>query len=858
MRRTVITATILVLLSAVANGQNGWVWQNPLPQGNTVHDVHAIDGNNAILLTSHGTLLKTHDAGQTWTISTIVYYDEESGQTKETEDNTPAAIFVQDQNNYWVVGQENLIIHTTDGGITWNSRPVPQPQPGPDFDITDPTTWPPIVSYHFKAVHFVSETNGWAVGYQWILDFITTEVKGAVLATTDGGTTWVDQMVDTDKWLFDVHALDSNTAWVAGGEYNDAVLFKTGDGGTNWVRQEGLPGYDGINSVTLQSVQFFDEMLGWVAGGSDLTLKTEDGGQSWQQMDFSFTTYPTGPQQIHFFDQNNGWVIGKYILHTNDGGESWTEQKSTPGGSVASFRRISSADANQAFIAGPGSEIYHTASGGMTWNTLSSGTSRDLSSIFFLDINNGWAVGEDFAYQRTNDGGANWADMTLPVDGRGLTDVLFLDEQIGFMTGDQYVGAYLNGSVFKTTDGGNGWMPKGDFHRATPQAICFIDNKTGWCVGEDATIHKTVDGGESWISQENPFTGTTNKFEDVFFTDENKGWIVGDTDGWLLHTQDGGETWAKQNSQTEEWFGSAYFRTPLVGWIAGGDGWSEGTILHTTDGGDSWSLQSDEDTPMLNSVWFADDAFGWCVGNAGAILSTSDGGATWTVFQSGMNQNINHIVGVGKNRFWIAGEAGSILHWHAQNRPPEIIKLVDITIENSGNYIVDLDSCVTDADHQPSEMTWEIVPSDTSIKVVQTNHHITISAPNWTGTGTIQFTVRDPAGATDVHTINITVTAPTAIRVSDSGIPTEYCLKPNFPNPFNPQTVFTFGLPKDGHVVISIYNIRGELVSKLVDERRTAGYHQIQWDASEVAGGTYFIHLQAGAFMSVQKCLYLK
>jgi hypothetical protein len=96
----------------------------------------------------------------------------------------------------------------------------------------------------------------------------------------------------------------------------------------------------------------------------------------------------------------------------------------------------------------------------------------------------------------------------------------------------------------------------------------------------------------------------------------------------------------------------------------------------------------------------------------------------------------------------------------------------------------------------------------------------------------------------------------------DSGtaelIPTSFRLRNNFPNPFNPITTIAYELPKESNVKICIYNLAGQLVQELINEVKQAGYHTIQWDATNQSSGVYFYQILAGEFRDIKKCVLLK
>ncbi|MBN1155284.1 PKD domain-containing protein [candidate division KSB1 bacterium] len=99
-------------------------------------------------------------------------------------------------------------------------------------------------------------------------------------------------------------------------------------------------------------------------------------------------------------------------------------------------------------------------------------------------------------------------------------------------------------------------------------------------------------------------------------------------------------------------------------------------------------------------------------------------------------------------------------------------------------------------------------------------------------------------------------------------LPTDYGLSQNYPNPFNPETSINYQLPEDADIRLDIYNVRGELVTTLVNSRMSAGYHQAIWNATDrfgnaVSGGMYFYSIQiasenAGKQLFTRKMILLK
>jgi len=77
------------------------------------------------------------------------------------------------------------------------------------------------------------------------------------------------------------------------------------------------------------------------------------------------------------------------------------------------------------------------------------------------------------------------------------------------------------------------------------------------------------------------------------------------------------------------------------------------------------------------------------------------------------------------------------------------------------------------------------------------------------------------------------------------------------PNPFNPRTVLSYQLPVAGSVSLRVYDMAGRLVGTLVDGWRSAGTHELTFDASDLPSGMYFARLEAGEYVAVQKLILL-
>ena len=88
--------------------------------------------------------------------------------------------------------------------------------------------------------------------------------------------------------------------------------------------------------------------------------------------------------------------------------------------------------------------------------------------------------------------------------------------------------------------------------------------------------------------------------------------------------------------------------------------------------------------------------------------------------------------------------------------------------------------------------------------------------------------------------------------------PKKFSFNPAYPNPFNPVTKITYGLPENTEIQIIIYDMGGTQVTSLVNTFQTAGYHTINWNASSYPSGVYLIRMESSEFTQTQKVVLVK
>jgi photosystem II stability/assembly factor-like uncharacterized protein len=257
-------------------------------------------------------------------------------------------------------------------------------------------------------------------------------------------------------------------------------------------------------------------------------------------------------------------------------------------------------------------------------------------------------------------------------------------------------------------------------------AVYFLDERKGWVAGSNGTLLETTDGGETWAAA--PRRPTEDAIRDIYFADAQTGWIVCERDiyklrtkdearTYLMKTMDGGRIWQKVN------LADADARLMRAVFTEGGRAWAfgeAGALYTTRDGGVSWSRRPSPTRYLLLGGTFIDRDHGWLVGARSTILQTFDGGETW---RAGMvdvkDVRLTAVSFVEPRIGWAVGAEGRIFMtldagrtWRAQNSPVQS-DLLDVKfLDASEGWAVGADGVLLYTKN--SGLRWTVEPNDTT------------------------------------------------------------------------------------------------------------------------------------------------
>lgn len=627
-----LAALFLLIFVFHSTGQPSWMRVTPTPQENSLNAVIKIPGTNKLIATGWGsTVMISENYGDTWE---FIFNPAEMNN-----DFYGQCIYFINTEIGFIGGSGRTIVKTTDGGTYWQA-----------VYESGVYNWS-----CFYDIAFCNETTGFAVG-----DY--TSLK----KTTDGGDSWFGVELGNDFNLSSIEFFNENIGYIFGA--SNEYVIKTIDGGENW---EIIEYPTGLENLEIEDVQFADETTGYIFGNTGypnsdgVICKTTDAGNTWESIHTDYSAY-TG--KVDFLDAEHGiigcgtWNYQSKILHTENGGEDWSETL-LPGFSWFGTNSVCFIDPEHLISVGEWGQNYTSSNGGTDWEALHEKIFYgDIYLVQFLDQNIAFAMAEahlggvaESVLYKSTDGGSNWSNCGNILNYEGAFH--FVNENIGFMAVSEF-----GLTLYKTLNGGNDWTMIETGFDFDPINIKFFDPNLGLITGESQLI-KTTDSGNSW---EQIITNPTDwaYFHDIEFITYDEIFISGGGSAFytfLLRSFDGGNTWEEDSLG---YYGDAfdiYFFDEDIAYLACGSN----MILKSTDGGNSWSetvVNCPTNIHFL-AIHFPTAEIGFAVGYGSyeTIIKTTDGGEIWNTINSGSTSGLNAVHFFDEQTGLVFGENGVVL-----------------------------------------------------------------------------------------------------------------------------------------------------------------------------------------------------
>lgn len=553
-------------------------------------------------------------------------------------------------------------------------------------------------------IHFMDENHGFILTYNELLETIDfgenwsinsthtsaldmdfNENIGVILArysyvnnnskyTLDGGQTWTSLNSPPVDEFRNIKIFEDNTIYIT----SSRKLYKTSNFGQDWETIE-IPHNNIVKSV------FINAMIGYICTSNGKIAKTIDGGKNWELQYNLPNSAPNNFVSMYFYNENVGFAFREHstLFRTNDGGQTWLQTNDMPF-DVYSYYFINE---QVGYIGGDLGRLQKTVNGGQSWTNVTNYNfnygSPSYSALYFKNTANGIAIGArglilktnngqnwqpySFTYDpirnaylfgntgfahthqrlyKTADSGETWFNINKPAGIGIIRSIQFFNDNTGFMlaaspTNDDYT------KLFKTTDGGLTWNSLSNEFTGRIR-MDFINENLGFSFSTSPSNHTeiTTNGGQSFQS-----LGWGNTYKDFNFINQNTGYAIM---GYykIVRTNDGGHNWELVHENPEDVVDIQFFSENLGYMIT--DQYS--SFFKTKDGGATW-IQLSAPQDFLKSIHFYTETDGYLIDDDNIIYHTTDGGETWnfsvtygyTFNGSSLRINGNNVILSGDN-----------------------------------------------------------------------------------------------------------------------------------------------------------------------------------------------------------------
>ncbi len=526
------------------------------------------------------------------------------------------------------------------------------------------------------------------------------------------------------------------------------------------------------------------------------------------------------------------------------------------------------------------------------WIEQYGGTKENLNDVVMLDSTTAIAIGSEGSILKTTNSGKTWYHKELVFSMiMSWNSISFSDKLNGAIAGKNY--------VFTTTTGGETWSPI-HYEGGKNFTSIFCINPSAIYVGDDSgNVHLSIDSGKTWTSE----NLTTAPIISIFYyAAPMMSWrpIYVLTANSVFYTKSSSfDGWKEEYLPITNW-GAAVkgnnFKYGDPAFIVGYDGqlkespvilrktypdttWQKYTFPAQKTNPYIWGSLNDVAVPTLNTAFTC--------GDNGIIMKTSDKGNTWFFQFTGINAKLNAVDFYNENSGVAVGDSGKILittigGTSHNNVPPSPFHLLspldEDTIRSSPKSILFRWEEAIDSNKDAVEYTL-LISADTCSTWKSFNHisdtqfQVQLPMINIPSASRYFWTVIANDGmlatpALDVFTFNINTVS--GITNNENSSSQNFALYQNYPNPFNPTTKIKYTIPQTGSpllggagggltiIQLKIYDILGKEVATLVDEKKSPGKYEVQFNGNNLPSGIYFYRLQAGSYSDTKKLILLK
>jgi photosystem II stability/assembly factor-like uncharacterized protein len=674
-----------------------------------------------------------------------------------------------------------------------------------------------------------------------------------ILKTTDGGTTWTKSLdwsyqQQRGIWAVKINPLNPNTVWAATTE----GTYRSYDAGTTWTLVHDVVM---VMDLIINPVDTNIVITGngnFASTGFGL-YRTSDGGISWAHITSGLPSYFEGKIQLDIYKANpdivyasigHGFFVGynnaSWFCRSTDAGVNWEVRSTTDyskwQGWFSHDVAIDQSNPDNLIIIGI--EVYKSTNGGSTivqksTAGVSTGTTPPIG---------GQEGGPTYVHSDAHDVKQHPTDFNtyyIATDG-GIFRTIDFGETFSSHNGRYQTTQFYNGTSSSQTD-------------SLKTMGGFQDNSTDIYSGDLAWFRAPVGGDGSW-------TGIDAANDNIMFA-SSQGLN-------MSRSSNGGNNFSNISPPGSN---ITTFIAPYKLFIQDGNFIYAGRdrIYKSINGGGNWTTTNNGNVLDGNPALAMDISYQTSnkvyVGTApyqtrSGLFRTTNGGTGWDNITGtlpdrfpadiAVDPNDDDIVyvtfyGFGTGHVYKSTNSGDIWTDISDNLPDVPTPAVIVDLNNSDHVYIGTDIGVfvsTDGGGN-----WQDFNDGLPDAVQGMDLNITYA------NNVIRVMTHGNGG----YERKLLSQIPVGLD-PDPPVVSSFKLEQNYPNPFNPGTVINWQVPVNGFVSLKVYDVLGNEIAVLVNEEKTAGSYQTEFNASNLSSGTYFYRIESGSFVQTRKMILLK
>lgn len=630
--------------------------------------------------------------------------------------------------------------------------------------------------------------------------------------------------------------------------------------------------------------------------------KSTDNGNSWNEIETQFD-----PFEIYalYINRAGHILVGTNhqgrIYRSTDNGVTWENNNS--GYNTGECWAFGESNDSILFAGNGEGEVYRSTNYGDSWEF----SGNLMSLVFATDSNNTVYCGTHLGLFKTTDNGLNWFQSTTFID-TAISSILVDSANNIFVS----TGYYENGNgVYCSTDGGNKWIHLG-LENKVVLSLAFDSNSTMYAGTKQDGLFKTTNMGQTWTQHQNGIEGVEvfrlkiNSQDHIFIGSENEGVFLS-TDGSVSFTQIGlpishiqnidfspnknfifastPSGVQRYNRTTGVWENKGFKQIEAVSVSPSGDLYAAtfiDGIYRSTNNGDGWEFISNDVIERYNFKAITDSIL--VDATFPNLKISTDRGSSWniTIIESDIwsssilyNENKIYLHGYTnfENKIFITTDTGKT--FLEISVPVSLYGENGLTINSSNHLFFTSDGIYFSENpyiywtklYQNSSYSIFIDLADNIYSsVVDGIIHSNNNGNNW------ELIFTENISRAFAHDLKIEgnslfiatnsyglyeLQIPTSVE-EGTDLVTSYQLHQNYPNPFNPTTKIKFSISQSDLVKIRVYDILGKEIQTLLNEYKTTGTYEVEFDASYLPSGVYFYRMISGSYAETKKMILLR